>query len=71
MNGRPQIYVLTLNSPSRKALRLWTGKDIHTLHHCSVKQMGSALMEMQQRLDDLQQAKISATSTESYSNRAR
>jgi hypothetical protein len=71
-NGRPQIYVLTLDSPSRKVLRLWTGKDIHTLRHCSVKQIGSALMEMQQRLENLQQNKTAVTSSGSYSlNRAR
>ena len=72
MKHAPQIYVLTLDSPSRKALRLWRGKDIHTLRHCSVKQIGSALMEMQQRLEDLQQNKTAVTSNSSYSlNRAR
>jgi len=30
------------------------GKSIHTLRHCSVKQIGHALMEMQQHVDDLQ-----------------
>ena len=54
MKHTPQTYVLTLNSPSRKSIRLWTGKSIHTLHHCSVKQIGHALMEMQQYVDDLQ-----------------
>ena len=54
MTHAPPTYVLTLNSPSRKALRLWTGKSIHTLRHCSVKQIGHALMEMQQYVDDLQ-----------------
>ena len=54
MKNTPQTYVLTLNSPSRKALRLWTGKSIHTLRHCSIKQIGHALMEMQQYVDDLQ-----------------
>jgi hypothetical protein len=54
MKNTPQTYVLTLNSPSRKALRLWTGKNIHALRHCSVKQIGHALMEMQQYLEDLQ-----------------
>lgn len=52
MKNTPRIYVLTLNSPSRKALRMWTGKSIHTLRHCSVKQIGNALMEMQQHVDD-------------------
>lgn len=54
MKTTPQIYVLTLNSPSRTALRLWTGKNIHTLRHCSAKQIGRALVEMQQNVDDLQ-----------------
>ncbi len=54
MRTTPQIYVLTLNSPSRSALRLWTGKSIHTLRHCSAKQIGRALVEMQQNVDDLQ-----------------
>ena len=75
MKHTPQIYVLTLDSSSRKALRLWKGTNIHALRHCSVKQIGSALMEMQQRLEDLQPAKAAAapsTSSGSYSlNRAR
>ena len=54
MKHTPQTYVLTLNSPSRKSIRLWTGKSIHSLRHCSVKQIGHALMEMQQYVDDLQ-----------------
>lgn len=54
MKGIPQTYVLTLNSPSRKAFRLWTGTSIHTLRHCSVKQLNHALMELQQHIDDLQ-----------------
>lgn len=54
MKTTPQIYVLTLNSPSRSALRLWTGKSIHTLRHCSAKQIGRALIEMRQSVDDLQ-----------------
>jgi len=54
MKQTPQTYVLTLNSPSRKALRLWTGKSIHTLRHCSVKQLNHALMELRQHMDGLQ-----------------
>jgi hypothetical protein len=53
MKNAPQTYVITLNSPSQKGLRLWTGKSIHTLRHCSVKQIGCALMEMQQQMADL------------------
>jgi hypothetical protein len=54
MNQTPQTYVLTLNSPSRKPLRLWTGKSIHALRHCSVKQLNHALMELQQHMDGVQ-----------------
>jgi hypothetical protein len=50
----PQTYVLTLNSPSRRAVRLWTGKSIHALRHCSVKQLNHALIELQQHVSDLQ-----------------
>jgi hypothetical protein len=72
MKHAPQIYVLTLDSSARQALRLWTGKNIHTLRHCSVKQIGSALMEMQQHVEALQQDQIAVTSSQSYSlNRAR
>ncbi len=53
-SNTPRVYVLTLNSPSRKNLRLWTGKSVHALRHCSVKQIGNALMEMQQHVGDLQ-----------------
>ena len=51
-----QIYLLTLNSPSQNALRLWTGRSLHTLRHCSVKQIGSALVEMQKNVDALQES---------------
>lgn len=54
MRNMPRIYLLTLNSPSHAAPRLWTGRSIHALRHCSVKQIGSALVEMQQSVDDLQ-----------------
>ena len=54
MTHAPQTYVLTLNSPSRKGLRLWMGDSIHALRHCSVKQIGLALREMQQTVDRLQ-----------------
>jgi len=54
MKHTPLIYLLTLNSPSQKALRLWTGRSVHTLRHCSAKQIGSALVEMQKNVDDLQ-----------------
>jgi hypothetical protein len=56
MNNTRRTYLLTLNSPSQRALRLWTGKSIHTLRHCSVKEIGGALVEMQKSLDDLQKS---------------
>jgi hypothetical protein len=54
MKPNPQTYVLTLNSPSRRAVRLWTGKSIHALRHCSVTQLTHALSALQQHLDALQ-----------------
>jgi hypothetical protein len=54
MNNKPLIYVLTLNSPSRSPLRLWTGRSVHQLRHCSPQQIGSALVEMQKNVNDLQ-----------------
>lgn len=51
-----QIYLLKLDSSSHKALRLWTGKSLHALRHCSVKQMDSALVKMQKNVDALQES---------------
>ena len=56
MNNARRTYLLTLNSPSQRALRLWTGKSVHALRHCSVKEIGGALVEMQKSLDDLQRS---------------
>lgn len=70
MKQTPQTYVLTLNSPSRKAFRLWTGKSIHTLRHCSVKQLNHALMELQQHMDNWQ-APIPAPGASYSLNRSR
>jgi hypothetical protein len=72
MKNTPRIYVFTLHSPSRKALRMWRGRSIHALRHCSAKQIGHALMEMQQHLDDLQSTMMTPGSDGSYSlNRSR
>lgn len=72
MKNTPTTYVLTLHSPSRKALRMWTGKSIHTLRHCSPKQISHALMEMRQHVDDLQNAIRTPAGSGSYSlNRSR
>lgn len=54
MKNQPRIYLLTMDSPSHAAPRLWTGRSVHALRHCSVKQIGGALVEMQQSVDDLQ-----------------
>jgi hypothetical protein len=54
MKKTPQTYLLTLHSPSRTALRLWTGDSVHTLRHCSVKQLGKVLVEMQRTVETLQ-----------------
>ncbi len=70
MKDTSRTFVLTLNSPSRKGLRIWTGKNIHALRHCSVKQIGHALMELQQHMDQLQTAK-STPSGSGYLNRSR
>jgi hypothetical protein len=72
MKNTTQVYVLMLNAPSRKAVRLWTGASLHSLRHCSSKKIDRTLAEMQQHVDDLQRA-ISVLSTGgSYSiNRSR
>jgi hypothetical protein len=70
MKTTPRTYVLTLNSPSRKGLRLWMGDNIHTLRHCSVKQIGLALREMQQTVDRLQ-SPVSLSGGSTYLNRNR
>jgi hypothetical protein len=72
MTNTPQTYVLTLHSPSRKAIRMWTGKNIHALRHCSVKQIGHALMELQQHMDHLEHPRKTPVPGGSYSlNRSR
>lgn len=70
MKTTPRTYVLTLNSSSRKGLRLWTGDSIHALRHCSVKQIGLALREMQQTVDSLQ-APVSSSGGSYSLNRGR
>ncbi len=54
MKNTQQTYVLTLDSSLKNGLRLWQGQSIHALRHCSVKQIGQALREMQQNVDSLQ-----------------
>lgn len=70
MKNTSQTFVLTLNSPSRKGLRIWTGKNIHALRHCSVKQIGQALIELQQQLNQLQAA-VPGPGRSDFLNRSR
>lgn len=70
MKTTSRTYVLTLNSPSGKGLRLWMGDSIHALRHCSVKQIGLALREMQQSVDTLR-APVSPSGGSNYLNRDR
>ena len=70
MKQAPQTYVLTLNSPSRKALRLWTGRSLHTLRHCSVQQLNHALRELQQHINDME-APVPSPSASYSINRSR
>ncbi|WHZ13671.1 MAG: hypothetical protein OJF52_000505 [Nitrospira sp.] len=67
MKTTPQTYVLTLHSPSRSALRIWRGKNLHQLRHCSAKQIGHVLTEMQEHLDHLRRTLVPAASAGSYS----
>jgi hypothetical protein len=72
MKTTPQTYVLTLHSPSRSALRIWTGRNLHQLRHCSAKRIGHVLAEMQEHLNDLRSSLVPAASAESNSlNRGR
>jgi hypothetical protein len=72
MKNTTQVYVLTLNAPSKKAVRLWTGSSIHALRHCSSKKIDRTLAEMQRCVDDLQRAITGLATGGSYSiNRSR
>jgi hypothetical protein len=52
MKNPMQVYVLTLNAPSKETVRLWTGASIHLLWHCSSKRIDRTLAKMQQHVDD-------------------
>ena len=72
MKNTTQVYVLTLNAPSRKTVRLWTGASIHSLRHCSSRKIDHTLAGMQQHVDDLQRAITVLATGGSYSiNRSR
>jgi hypothetical protein len=51
----PRIYLLTPNSPAPGTLRVWTGQSLHSLRQCSLEDIGHALVEMQERMENLQQ----------------
>jgi len=73
MQKTARVYVLTVQPLSRRMLRLWTGKSLHALRHCSTKQMNQALAEIQHSVDEMhQRTKTSAPGGGSYSiNRSR
>ena len=72
MKNTTQVYVLALNAPSRKTVRLWTGASIHSLRYCSSKKIDRTLAEMQHHVDDLQRAITGLATGGSYSiNRSR
>lgn len=72
MRNTTQVYVLTLNAPSQKTVRLWTGASIHSLRHCSSKKIDRTLAEMQQHVADLQRVISVLGTSGSYSiNRSR
>lgn len=69
MKNTERTYVLTLNAAPQKGLRVWKGKSIHALRHCSLKQVGQVLREMQRDVDAL---RAPVSSSGSYSlNRGR
>lgn len=65
MKNTTQVYVLMLNAPLQKTVRLWTAASIHSLRHCSSKKIDRTLAEMQQYVDALQRA-ISVLATCGY-----
>jgi hypothetical protein len=72
MKKTARVYVLTVQPLSRRGLRLWTGKSVHALRHCSTKQMSQVLAEMQQSVDELHTRVRIPASDKSYSiNRSR
>ena len=54
MTKTRQVYVLTMQASERRRGRLWMGKSLHALRHCSIKQIDHALMEIQQHVDEWQ-----------------
>lgn len=72
MKKMSRVYVLTVHPSSRRALRLWTGKSLHALRHCSSKLVSQTLAEMQHSVDELHTHVRSSAAGGSYSiNRSR
>ncbi|HLZ34315.1 MAG TPA: hypothetical protein VKP13_09865 [Nitrospira sp.] len=72
MKKPSRVYVLTVHPSSRSALRLWTGRSLHALRHCSSKQISQTLAEMQHSVDELHTSSRTPQPGASYSiNRAR
>jgi hypothetical protein len=72
MKKTSRVYVLTVHPSSPSALRLWTGKSLHALHHCSSKHIKQTLAEMQQSIDELRAQTGTPGSGQSYTiNRSR
>ncbi len=72
MKNTSRVYVLTVHPSSQRVLRLWTGKSLHALRHCSSKQINQTLAEMQHSVDELHTRSRTPEPSASYSiNRAR
>lgn len=72
MKTTRQTYVITVPSTARNALRVWTGRSLHQLRHCSDRHISHVLAEMQQHLDHLRHSLEPAASAGSCSlNRGR
>ncbi len=72
MKKTSRVYVLTVHPSSRSALRLWTGKSLHALRHCSGRQISQMLAELQHSVDELYTRSRAPQPGASYSiNRAR
>ena len=72
MKNAQQVYVVTLHASSQPKIRLWSGTSLHALRHCSLSQLGHALMDMQRQLETLQRAVATPATGGSYSlNRSR
>ena len=72
MRKTSRVYVLTVHPTSGSALRLWTGRSLHALRHCSSKQISQTLAEMQHSVDELHTRAKTSLPGASYSiNRSR